>query len=279
MKRVPNARTAAASVAWIARVALALTLVGLPARVLFSGGRVFDALYTELRWCDEATALGVDRAVLVAMLISALAVLSPRPRLGLVLGGIGLTLTMIATMLVELRWQSLVPIEQALRWTVPWILLLWLDQRGRPIPDRTDAAIECLRIAVAATFVGHGVEALARNPHFVDLIFSFAKAAGGLRPDLAVAETLLRIIGGIDLVVALLVVTTRSIPVAAWMAFWGLATAFARVIHTGSSAWPEVALRSVHFGIPVALLVVFANSALRARDALETIQSNHASTT
>ncbi|MGE0143406.1 MAG: hypothetical protein AB7I19_10530 [Planctomycetota bacterium] len=279
MNREPNAGTAAATVAWIARGALALTLIGQPARVLFSGGKVFDALYTELRWCDEMTALGIDRAMLVAMAIGALVVLSPRPRLGFVLGGLGLTVTMIATMIVELRWQSLVPIEQALRWSVPWILLLWLDPRGRPIPDRTDAAVECLRVAVAATFVGHGIEALARNPHFVDLIYSFATATGGLRPDLAVAETLLRIIGGIDLVVALLVVTTRWVPVAAWMAFWGMATAFARVIHAGPSAWPEVALRSVHFGVPLALLVVFASSALRARDPLEKIRSNDASTT
>jgi hypothetical protein len=111
-----------------------------------------------------------------------------------------------------------------------------------------------LRIGCALTFATHGWEAIQLNPAFQDLLYV---TCGHI--DIALTESgchgLLRIIGAMDLVLAISVVAVHSRPLLLWMACWGLITAASRPIALGLDAWPEFAMRLPNSAAP--LLVLF----------------------
>jgi len=111
-----------------------------------------------------------------------------------------------------------------------------------------------LRIGCALTFTIHGWEAFQLNPAFQDLLYV---TCGHI--DIALTESvchgLLRIIGVMDLVLAISVVAVHSRPLLLWMACWGLITAASRPIALGLDAWPEFAMRLPNSAAP--LLVLF----------------------
>ena len=111
-----------------------------------------------------------------------------------------------------------------------------------------------LRIGCALTFTIHGWEAFQLNPAFQDLLYV---TCGHIGIDLteSVCHGLLRIIGVMDLVLAISVVAVHSRPLLLWMACWGMITAASRPIALGLDAWPEFAMRLPNSAAP--LLVLF----------------------
>lgn len=121
---------------------------------------------------------------------------------------------------------------------------------------RSPSAEWLARGAIAITFSAHGVEALRHYPPFVDmLIVSFANL--GFPPlSEEVATGALTVIGVVDLALAVGVVATRWMPVAAYMAFWGFTTAIARVVMRGwEFGGMEAAVRTAHFALPLVLMI------------------------
>lgn len=111
---------------------------------------------------------------------------------------------------------------------------------------RRDKVIEwILRIALFGEFFGHGIFALQAKQRFVEML----TATTGIQGELAVS--VMRIIGGLDVVVAILALVFPFRLMLLWAAFWGFATALARPI-AGDPIWDFIE-RWANCGVPLAL--------------------------
>ena len=110
-----------------------------------------------------------------------------------------------------------------------------------------------IRISCGLTFAIHGWEALHLNPNFQDLLYF---TAGHVNIDLTEwgCHGLLRIIGIMDILLAISVVSVSNRRVLIWMACWGLITAASRPIALGLDAWPEFAMRLPNAIMPLLLI-------------------------
>ncbi|MCA9232595.1 MAG: hypothetical protein KDA57_18240 [Planctomycetales bacterium] len=147
---------------------------------------------------------------------------------------------------------------QSARIAAPLALLLLDPWRAkRPLSEsRIRLACHLSLVAIALTFFAHGIEALEHNAEFVDLlIVSSSRLLGNALPQ-ANCETLLTIIGGLDLLVAVACLVPRFRSILWWMAFWGAVTALSRITAFGwESAWHAAATRFPHLGLPLAVVL------------------------
>ena len=117
-----------------------------------------------------------------------------------------------------------------------------------------------LKGSIALTFLAHGWEAWMNNPHFMDLVHLSALRVFGwfglgetwYLSDAAV-EILLRCIGALDMLCAVLVLFGFRPRILLYMAAWGGITALSRMMAFGWDWWPETMLRLPHLGCPLAL--------------------------
>ncbi len=103
-----------------------------------------------------------------------------------------------------------------------------------------------LRIAMAGEFLGHGVFAWQLKPRFIEMLTAMTTLAG------ETANTLMRVIGVADIMIAVLAIVKPIRVVLLYAALWGLLTALARPI-AGDPIWDFVE-RFANVGIPLALL-------------------------
>jgi hypothetical protein len=110
------------------------------------------------------------------------------------------------------------------------------------------SALRVLQIAMFGEFLGHGIFALKAHPPFLALLTK----AGGVSP--ALAPTLLQVIGGVDVVIAVLAIIRPARVVLLYGACWGLLTALSRPM-AGMPIWDFVE-RWPNCGVPLALLLL-----------------------
>ncbi len=103
-----------------------------------------------------------------------------------------------------------------------------------------------LRIALFGEFLGHGIFALQLKPRFIELLTAFTGIAG------EAANTTMLIIGGIDVLVAILALVYPLRLILIYASVWGFLTALARPIG-GDPFWDFVE-RWANWGVPLALL-------------------------
>ena len=157
------------------------------------------------------------------------------------------------------------PVEHAARYTAPLALMVldfWPPSFKSHL-GRTVVAMWLLRLAAAATFIGHGLVALyqaVNGGHFIDLLTSTTSAVLGRDLSMDEARAGLSIIGGVDLGVAISLLCSRAKPVALYMAAWGFATAATRMIAAGPAAFPETLVRVANGGLPLVLLLYWSLS-------------------
>ena len=137
----------------------------------------------------------------------------------------------------------------------------------------TRTMVWILKICIAATFIGHGIECLHAYPEFLDFVIAFSRLVHvPLQESQAVYVVYL--IGIIDILLSVLILCFNHprINWALWyMMFWGAVTACARILHYGPSAWHEVAIRNAHFLMVFALIALIA----RSRTPLPSPSGNH----
>lgn len=104
-----------------------------------------------------------------------------------------------------------------------------------------------LRIAIACTFIGHGMNALAIKPNWLHLLTVY-----GFSVEQAI--TLMPVIGILDLIVALFMLFRPFKIIIAWAIFWTFATAITRFI-AGEPIW-EFIERTSNWSAPLALLLL-----------------------
>ncbi len=147
------------------------------------------------------------------------------------------------------------PWAWALRFGAPFglAILLW---KHASRPAWTAASGEwVLRVATAAVFTIHGLEALWKHPQFIDLIIGSANTVG-LEPGESAVVVTLAVIAGIDLLVAALVLVWPRTSLLLWLAFWGLITALSRPLAYGFASYPDVLVRAPHYLAPLAILAL-----------------------
>jgi hypothetical protein len=149
------------------------------------------------------------------------------------------------------------PWAWALRFGAPFGLAAWMWKRN-PQPQWTIRGGDwVLRLAIAAVFAIHGLEAFWKHPQFIDLFIGSANAAGCEIRELAVVRTLV-VIAVVDLAVAAMVLVWPRTPLLIWCACWGLVTALSRPMAYGFASYPEVLIRAPHYLAPLALMALHA---------------------
>jgi len=113
-----------------------------------------------------------------------------------------------------------------------------------------------LRVSLAVLFFIHGLEAFYGYPGFLDLIIGSARNLAGIHIAESTSVSILKGIGILDFVVALLVLIRPKKEVLFWALFWGTLTAFSRVTAVGTAAYIEVLLRASHMIAPLALWII-----------------------
>ena len=119
-----------------------------------------------------------------------------------------------------------------------------------------------IKIAIALTFIGHGLYAFGYHPqpeHYIDMvlnIFPFSEST---------AKSFLKIAGSLDFLVAILIFVPGTYRFVLWYIFiWALLTSLARIVANLDTdllfeslhRWLfEVLVRVPHFGFPLALIV------------------------
>ncbi len=178
--------------------------------------------------------------------------------LALVVGGSLLVLLSLFYVL-EKGGQWPIFLEHSLQWGSPFFLLFFIrmeEKLGR-------ALIFAMKIAAAATFIGHGLYALNIFPRpggFVQMILD------GLGVEETQAIAILKVAGILDFISASLIfLSPRWARIGLfYMLVWGAATAFARIVaHWHSAFWlstleqwtHEFIFRFPHFLIPLFLLL------------------------
>lgn len=176
----------------------------------------------------------------------------------LAIGALGLAFFAF-TKAMDVGFKLGMSIEHTLQWAAP-LLLIWA-LRG----ERIGAAFyHTAGVAVALTFIGHGLYAAGYHPvpaSFITMFMNVGTSEG-------VARALLGLAAGLDFAVALfLFVPVHAIRVPAlwWALIWGLLTALARtwtqlspaLDYYGLSPWLfETLVRLSHALVPAAMLVL-----------------------
>lgn len=116
-------------------------------------------------------------------------------------------------------------------------------------------AVNVIQFSICLTFVAHGLEAINHHPQFVDFIIGTTHKVTSLRISEPHATAFLLVVGMIDVLVAILVVSKINDKIALiYMLCWGLLTASIRIIYWAEMGFFPFWLRSSHWGIPLLLL-------------------------
>jgi hypothetical protein len=271
---------------WCLRLVVVLQCIGLAGKYFLSTyeseSDVYGFLFFDHGW-PESVAQQIDDAgaitCLVAGLITVLCGLLFKP------GRVSSFVTFVSLLTVFV-WFLAISIthmlrgepfallslgEHAVRYTVPFALAILLiplrisnDMRPKSeFAERNAAfsqhldqwAMTLLVLASSATFLVHGYKAFVRYGPFTDLILLSDARWFGLELSQSTAESALVVIGIIDILVALLLITTRWRVIAIYMAFWGLLTSISRMTALGFAAWPETLIRAANWGAPLAFVI------------------------
>ena len=135
----------------------------------------------------------------------------------------------------------------AARWMLPISLVFFTLKKN-------EIAESVLRIAIASTFVFHGLEAWWQHPNFADYIYTFFSYFNIEISSDTLVRNFLYIIAVADFLSAALIVLNNN-RYALWYALiWGFITAFFRVFYYGDLGIVEFFIRAPHFLIPIYLL-------------------------
>ena len=241
---------------WLMRMAVLLFALGL-AVALFTrtGSAVGNVALMEWGWNHRDIFLAERISAAVLLLVAVTILLFPTTLALLFLAGVIMVEAIAAYHFGGNPFVEYTPLAHTLRYAMPLALIPLVFSR-RWIPSmrwRLPAACWILRIGIAVVFVIHGLEALWLHPQFLDLIIGSAEQVFGVRVSESQAGILLRIIGVVDLLVALLLLIRPWPVLLGWICFWGLITALSRPLSLGFGSYPEVLLRSSHILAPIAL--------------------------
>jgi hypothetical protein len=222
--------------------------------------KTFSFLWEENGY-SEAFAGRVEWMMIGLLLISAICIWIKKVR-WLALAGTGVMAAemLAATLMLSAKYPALYWAEWMMRFTLPIAAILLFQ----PWEKSKVWSLRVMRIATALTFAAHGVKALMTDPQFTDFLLVLFRRMGTSGIGESQAATLLHVIGTIDILLAghlLGFKLERNRMVLIWMAAWGAITAFSRITYGGWGNGHEVLIRTAHFAMPLALLLLARSKA------------------
>lgn len=205
---------------------------------------VFSFMFTGLDWSSATTQLIVDASCWLLILIAPLMFLKrATPLCGFV--SLWVAIEIATHLLGKQRFYELAPLAMATRFLTPIALILvWRN--------RVTTGAWVLRIGIAATFLGHGIESIQENPIFVDYLLA-ASTRIGLEATELTARQALAAIGYIDIAAAVLLLVRPARIILYYLIAWGFITALARIVHSEWQGLYDFLLRTPHWASPLAL--------------------------
>ena len=150
------------------------------------------------------------------------------------------------------KYSELAIPAQATRWMACVALAVWISMHSGSKGKRLESVSWILVIAASLTFTTHGYEAFMGHPAFRDLLYGAFESIS-----VEISENtvffLLKLIGIMDISLALIILFTRKKGVFLWMAIWGGLAALSRPIAFGDVGLEDALLRIANFGIPMLL--------------------------
>ena len=157
------------------------------------------------------------------------------------------------------RYSEFTMLAHIMRYITPLalaVLCTWPFRSTMKAALRLKATEWLLRVSLAVLFFIHGLEAYYGYPGFLDLIIGSARNLAGIHIAESTSVIILKGIGILDFVVALLVLVRPGKKVLFWALFWGTLTAFSRVTAVGTAAYIEVLFRASHIIAPLVLWIL-----------------------
>ena len=166
----------------------------------------------------------------------------------------------------------------ATRWGLP--LFLWLKifndkHKNKELLEKI--SINILIVCASLTFAIHGWEAWSLNPPFQDLIYGFGQIFN-IQIPVNTIHVLLKSIGCMDIILAVVILFYRNPKIFIWMTFWGFITALSRPLTMGIEAWPEFAMRIANPGIPFILFYIYYRKQNKVNEQKKTEEGPHEDT-
>jgi hypothetical protein len=153
-------------------------------------------------------------------------------------------------------FSDLTVLAHATRWGLP-IILFWNIRAASKISNEQDIiGVNFIVACCSVTFIIHGWEAINLNPFFQDLLYNLFNPIGFSMPA-SVNVMILKCIGTMDILLAVVILFLRRPKIFLWMSFWGLLTALSRPVTLGFDAWPEAAMRAGNFCMPCILYFTY----------------------
>lgn len=146
--------------------------------------------------------------------------------------------------------------SHAARYLAPVGLLMLMKANKRN--QDPSMIFNMLRISIALTFFGHGVKGLFHSSNFLHLMQGTEMTLFGaaiLSPEMNLF--ILDAIGVVDLLAAVLILTSRWHIVAIYMALWTFAAAWTRVTANGIASWDDIVIRAAYYMIPLAIICYY----------------------
>ena len=243
------------------RVVVAIQCWGYAAGHLHQGkGYLFLALLkSNYKFSDQQVVLFTDYAAYALIGFGVVTLLRP---MWLILMPLTIWQTGMAASLLVLHpgtASQLEMAEQAVRFVVPTALLVidFWPPRVKPTLAFCLSSIRMLRLATAVTFFGQGVMALSQfqnGGEFVDLVTLSAQNLFDKAMEPAQARQILAVIGIVDIVLAVSLMSSRNRFVAFLLVLWGLVTAASYTFAYGFQGYDLTLIRIGSAGAPLAVL-------------------------
>jgi hypothetical protein len=149
-------------------------------------------------------------------------------------------------------------LNHAVRYAAPAVLFVWMwpfrKVNGQGFPQR----LWLMRVAVSATFLGHGLNAFRGSSSHVELIQKTFGNIFNVGVSSGMAESMLDVIACVDVLMAFLLLVRQWRAVALWMTIWGFATAASRLTAYGiGDGWARAAVRVANGGLPLVVWLLW----------------------
>ena len=138
------------------------------------------------------------------------------------------------------------------RYLLPACLAYWAMSKNSS-QETINGIYHILSLSMAIVFITHGIEALNKNPMFIDYTLRFFRNYSPFWLEESHATYFLIAVGVQDILLALALMLKPNKWVLAYMAFWGFWTALLRTVYSPDYGLSSTLLRTANGGVPLVL--------------------------
>ena len=142
------------------------------------------------------------------------------------------------------------------RYMLPACLAFWIHSKS-PANVTFSGISHILTLSIAMVFITHGIEALNKNPIFIDYTLRFFRNYTPFWLEEKHARLFLVAVGIQDILLALAVLWKPHKWVFVYMAFWGFWTAILRIFYSPDYGLASTVMRAANGGVPLVLFLQF----------------------